>query len=272
MQESIIRQYANVFLAHLQQEDSLCSFQNRQHCLKYVYSGELILEENGVETRLHAGECVFIRRDHRLHITKHASADEPFKGVTMMFDRRFLREIFIRRQLDRGLPRTLPRFGQSVLKLPVTPQLAGLFLSITPYIDSSAEPSADLMELKMREGLLALLEFDRRFYPTLFDFTEPWKIDLEEFMNENYMYDLTLADFANYTGRSLATFKRDFKRISDLTPQKWIMKKRLEKAHELITVEHKGVNESCYAVGFKNRSHFATAFKRYYGITPSLLL
>jgi len=56
-------------------------------------------------------------------------------------------------------------------------------------------------------------------------------------MEKNYMNDLTMEEMAYYTGRSLATFKRDFKKISSLTPQKWLIRRRLEAARELI---HRG--------------------------------
>ena len=36
-------------------------------------------------------------------------------------------------------------------------------------------------------------------------FNEPWKIDIMEFMNENYMCEFTMEEMAHYTGRSLAT-------------------------------------------------------------------
>ena len=45
---------------------------------------------------------------------------------------------------------------------------------------------------------------------------------------------VTKAAIFDSTGRSLATFKRDFAKVSDLTPQKWIIRRRLEAAHELI--------------------------------------
>lgn len=45
------------------------------------------------------------------------------------------------------------------------------------------------------------------------------------------MYEFTMEEMAHYTGRSLATFKRDFKKISDLTPEKWLIRKRLEVAY-----------------------------------------
>ena len=125
------------------------------------------------------------------------------------------------------------------------------------------------MDLKMQEGLLALLHIDARFAPTLFDFNEPWKIDILEFLNENYMYEFTMEELAHYTGRSLATFKRDFRKISDLTPEKWLVRKRLDVAYAMIKDGGRKVADVCVEVGFKNPSHFSTAFKRRYGVSPT---
>ncbi len=55
-----------------------------------------------------------------------------------------------------------------------------------------------------------------------------------DFMEQNYTEDLTLEEFASYTGRSLATFKRDFAKVSPLPPQRWIMEHRLEKAKKTV--------------------------------------
>ncbi len=272
MNNSAIRQYADVFLAHFQKEDSSCSFKNPQHCLKYVYSGELALEENGVTTKIHKGECVFIRRDHNVRINKHSFGDEAYMGITMMFNRDYLKQAYsevIAKEHDNF--QSIERMHLSVVKLPSAPQFDGLFLSITPYLETAEEPGDALMRLKMHEALLALMETDKRIIPMLFDFTEPWKIDLEEFMSANFMSDLTISEFASYSGRSLATFKRDFKKISELTPEKWLIRKRLEKAYELIANEHLTVTEACFTVGFRNRSHFTTLFKQMYGISPSAL-
>ena len=120
----------------------------------------------------------------------------------------------------------------------------------------------------MTEGVLILLNTDKNVYASLFDFAEPWKIDILEFLNENYMYDLSMEEIASYTGRSLAVFKRDFAKISDLPPQKWVIQKRLKEARRKIG-NGKKVSEVCFEEGFKSLSHFSTAFKRRYGIPPT---
>ena len=57
------------------------------------------------------------------------------------------------------------------------------------------------------------------------------------------MYEFTMEELAHYTGRSLATFKRDFKKISDLTPEKWLIRKRLEAAYVMMQEGGKKIRE-----------------------------
>ena len=75
-------------------------------------------------------------------------------------------------------------------------------------------------------------------------------------------------EFATYTGRSLATFKRDFAKVSDLPPEKWLIRKRLDKAYEMLRDGKRKPSDVYYEVGFKNRSHFSIAFKRQFGVSP----
>ena len=98
---------------------------------------------------------------------------------------------------------------------------------------------------------------------------DPWKIDIMSFMEQNYTNDLSLEEMANYTGRSLATFKRDFSKVCDLSPQKWVIRRRLEAAHALILSGTQKVTDICYSVGFKNLSHFSKAYKGLYGCSPA---
>ena len=85
---------------------------------------------------------------------------------------------------------------------------------------------------------------------------------------KNFHSDLTLEEYANLSGRSLSTFKRDFKKHFDETPRKWINNRRLEYAKTLLENSPLNINEICYESGFKNTSHFNTAFKEKYKLPP----
>ncbi len=264
----LIFNYNNVFYSFFYDDISGCIHQSKEYAINYVYSGEMILDDGKDKIYVRKGECVFIPRDHRITMYKKTYEGERYCGIFLMFTRSFLREMY-KKMLGYKLPASAPKINEGVIKLPKTVELASLFASMTPYFDPEVKPQDDFMNLKLQEGLMVLLSIDKRFAPTLFDFNEPWKIDILEFMNKNYMYEFSMEEWAHYTGRSLATFKRDFAKISDLTPQKWLMKKRLEAAYALMSEGNKKVVEVYAEVGFKNPSHFSTAFKKYYGIAPT---
>lgn len=266
--QHIVFNYSDVFFSYHFSDDRTCSSMAHDHTLVYIYSGEFhVMEPGEKKIVLGPGECVFLRRNNRVSMEKLSKGNEAFRGIFMTLKRSFLREMFPKIE-KKAIPTEAKRLG-NIVELEHKPEITSLFLSLTPYFDRNAyTPSNDLMDLKQTEAILTLLNADPRFYPTLFDFTEPWKIDLLEFMEENYMYDLSMEEFAAFTGRSLSTFKRDFKKVSDLSPQKWLIRRRLEAAYELLKEDGMRVSDVYVDVGFKNMSHFSLAFKKQYGFSP----
>lgn len=260
--------YGDVFFGHYFDKQEVCNQMLREHTLIYVYSGEVEILDHGKTTVVGPGECAFMRRDNRVVYTKKPVGEEPYAGVFMKFKRNVLRDVFQSMDFSK-IPHDEKRPAESVFKIEQRPDMISLFQSITPYFYSDTEPTEELIRLKVREGIHALLNTNPAFYPCLFDFTEPWKIDILEFLNANFMQDLTMEEIASFTGRSLSTFKRDFQKISDLPPQKWLIKRRLEAAHELLRETNKSVTDVYIEVGFKNMFHFSQAFRKEFGIPPS---
>jgi len=128
-----------------------------------------------------------------------------------------------------------------------------------------------LTMLKVKEAVMILLQINPELKNALFDFNEPGKIDLEAYMSKNYKFNVDISRFAYLTGRSLATFKRDFERIFNTTPNRWLQQKRLNDAHYLLKEKGFKVSEVYLEVGFKDFSHFSFAFKKAFGIAPSKL-
>ena len=261
--------YSDFFLAMYFDGGKSCLHRNHSHVLVYVYSGEMVISEKGKTTRLHKGECAFVRKDFSVQMTKQAWNGEQFKAIFLMFTTKFLRNFYNR--LDKNtIPEEAKRTKISLYKLPSNrPDIVSLFESMTPYFNSDLQPTDELLHLKMIEGIYVLLNTDKNLYASVFDFTDPWKIDILDFMERNYMNDLSMEELANYTGRSLSTFKRDFKKYSTLSPREWLIHRRLEAARELIRNEERKVSEICFEVGFKNLSHFSKIYKEAYGVPPT---
>lgn len=260
--------YSGIFLSCFSDYSEKCIHSTPEHVLVYLYSGEQLIEDRNRKITLQAGECAFIRRDHRLKMYKNSKGDELYKGISLTFTRSVLREFYSK--IDKAeIPKDLTVSDDYVFKLQPSPAIESLFQSLTPYFDSNVKPTEGVTHLKLLEGIYALLNSNEQLYPILFDFAQPWKVDILEFLNENYADELSMEEIASFTGRSLATFKRDFKKISSLTPQKWLIKRRLEAAYVKLKEEGKKVQDVYMEVGFRNPSHFSTAFKKQYGFPPT---
>ena len=261
--------YNDIIYSCFQLDESLSEHCLPRHALVYVYSGEIQINDSGIEHTVRAGEYVFLKRDNKVRIYKHTLGDDPYKAISIRFDRKFLRDYY--KTIDKKtMPKNVKRFEEAIIKMEKSPYVESLFTSLFPFTDRDIIPSEEFVEMKMKEAINYVLKADERFYPTLFDFNDPWKIDIMQFMEQNFMQDMSMEEFAFYTGRSLATFKRDFAEVSNLSPQKWLINKRLEKAHTLIQEGGKKINDIYMEVGFKNRSHFSSAYKKQYGHSPSL--
>lgn len=259
--------YSGVFLTCFGDLEEKCFHAMPEHVLFYLYSGEQVIEDRNRTTTISAGECAFIRRDHKLAMNKYSKNGLPYKSITLSFNRGVIKDVYNKMKKSE-LPLNVQISDDYVFKIKPSADITSLFTSLTPYFDLNQVPSDNVVYLKLMEAIYALLNNSETFYPILFDFADPWKIDILEFMNQNYMDELTMEEMAAYTGRSLATFKRDFKKVSTISPQKWLIRRRLEAAYQKLK-EGRKIQDVYAEVGFKNPSHFSTAFKKQYNLPPS---
>jgi len=237
-----------------------------EHVLTFLISGEsksFIGDEVFVSR---PGAMALVRRNTLLKIIKYPAPDgTPFQSLAIFFTQATLKKISTQENLHASGPQN----GEPGIDFTNNIFLKGFFDSLIPYFKTDAPLTAMMAELKTREAIELLLRQNSRVKNFLFDFTEPFKIDLEAFMNRNYIYHMPLSQFARLSGRSMATFKRDFKKVFTETPERWIRQKRLERAHFLIA-EQKHSPAAVYCeVGFESLSHFSVAFKKHFGYNPS---
>lgn len=91
-------------------------------------------------------------------------------------------------------------------------------------------------------------------------------------MLANYSKPLSIEDYAYLSGRSLSTFRRDFVNQFGVSPKQWLIEKRLDRAHELLSANHTSVSHVALEVGYENISHFIKAFHKRYAISPKQFL
>ena len=268
----VIYNFMDTFFCCEVKNEKYCEEMVTEHMLVYLCSGEMdLIEPSGRQHHLRKGDSFFVPRNHKMRKVKHpAKNGEPFKGLFLQLKAPFLRKVLSECRL------TIDRRVQYKNKSPYVlldqhPFLTGLFKSLELYFDAQEYPSEMLMESKLKEAVLTLLQLRPDLAPVLFDCAEPWKVDLREFMDKNYASDLDLQGFAHYTGRSLSTFKKDFEQQFRMSPMKWIVRRRLDEARHLIEQQGEKPLDVYLRVGFKNLSHFSTAYKREFGYPPSVV-
>ena len=82
------------------------------------------------------------------------------------------------------------------------------------------------------------------------------------------MNKLTINELSLLTYRSESTFKRDFRKYFNESPAKYIKRKRLEKASELLQNSTQSISEIAWACGFENITHFSTSFVQMFNKPP----
>lgn len=93
----------------------------------------------------------------------------------------------------------------------------------------------------------------------------------KEIILANIKNPLSLKELAHQVGTNEFTLKKDFKTIFGTTVFGYLNDFKMEKALKLLTEEGQTVTQVAEIIGYKNATHFTTAFKKKYGILPSAL-
>lgn len=91
---------------------------------------------------------------------------------------------------------------------------------------------------------------------------------VKDYIEANLDNDLGLAEISAVAGLSQFHFARSFRTTTGLTPQRYLMERRIERAKELLTTNDMPIIEISLRTGFKNQSHFTTMFRKFTNLTP----
>jgi AraC-like DNA-binding protein len=236
-----------------------------EHVLSYGIEGSNDLFINGKNYVFKAGNFRYIRRNQLAKFTKHPVPGGEYRALSIRLDQATLHSLSEEFNLHTSKPYT----GEAAIILEPNRLLQNFVDSLKPYVDGAGDLNQMIVGLKVKEAIMILLETNPQLKDALFDFSEPGKIDLEAYMTEHYKFNVDANRFAYLTGRSLATFKRDFEKIFKTSPNRWLQQKRLEDAHYLLKEKGWKTSDVYMEVGFKDFSHFSFAFKKAYGVAPS---
>ncbi|WP_276374398.1 AraC family transcriptional regulator [Chryseolinea sp. H1M3-3] len=229
-------------------------------------SGCFTLETANQHISMKQGEMLLIRKNQLGEITKTPLDGEDYQTIVICLQEDMLRTIALEEKIE-----TAGKYsGPPNILIPGNDFLRGFFQSIIPYVQHPEGKITDALGmLKVKEVVQLLLNTMPALKEVLFDFSDPYKIDLERFMLSNFHFNIPVEKFAYLTGRSLAGFKRDFQKKFGVSPRQWLQEKRLTEAHYLIEKKNKKPSAIYLDLGFESLSHFSHSFKKRFGKTPT---
>lgn len=236
------------------------------HVIVILFAGQQQLRNYDDEViNLHASEILFIPRG-MYYVSDLLPKNGTFKSLLFYFDDTVIHDFLAQAKVTEINKQATP----SYLKFGVVPAVQLFAESLVNIYANQDLRHKRFLNLKILELLYLLngLVPEQQFANFLFRLTLPQKRNIKTFMEHNFLKPLKIEDYAYLTGRSLSTFRRDFKAYYDTTPKKWLKDRRLEKALRLLEKEEMSVGDLAYAVGYENVSYFIKAFKNKIGKSP----
>ncbi len=232
----------------------------------YVTSGKKKWFTMNQEYLVQQGDCLFVRKGAH---SVYQYFDSEFCALVMFVPDAFIRSVVQEHRIKTGNPDDYMEH-HSLFSIEADNQLTAYFHSFLSYLSGSGLPDKHLIELKFRELIMIIASGgqDKRLSGYFASVCKSDKPSLQEIMEANFTYPMNLEEYARLSGRSLSTFKRDFKKTFNTTPGRWLIQKRLDFAKYLLEHTGKSVTETVYDSGFKDVSHFSRIFREKFDMTP----
>jgi AraC family transcriptional regulator, exoenzyme S synthesis regulatory protein ExsA len=249
---------------HIQQVEG--SMFLTEHLWLFLRKGTYVLEYGKETLNLQPGSSAFIRKGVLVDYIKEADAvDQRFDCLLFFIGDRLVKEFL---KLSPNLDATAR--PKQITKIGDNKKLAGYVRSVEPFFATEYQsPAAGLLKLKMLELLFDLATEAPEAIQVLLGKAPYQHESLAETMESNYLKRLSVEQFATLSGRSLSSFKREFREVFNCPPALWLRRKRLAHASYLLQHTSLSIGEIGFRTGFDSQAHFSRVFKSVYGSTPS---
>jgi AraC-like DNA-binding protein len=217
----------------------------------------------GTQTQaVEAGEVVLLRRG--LHVmSEFVDGAEPYRSTLISLD-------------DAALRAFADRYGSTG---PSAVTQLWPILTPSPYLNALLAqlptqlahlPDHRLLGLKVEEILLSLQQPEAQAFwrQAIEDAHADDDVRFKRVIDQHSLAALSTIELANLSRRSLSAFKRDFARLYDAPPGRWLLHRRLDHAAGLLSAQRCNVTEASARSGFAEVSSFIRAFKRRFDVTP----
>jgi AraC-like DNA-binding protein len=192
-----------------------------------------------------------------------------FRSIIIYFSNAVLADFYVRHSAllqpadTGGAGRSLATFAKDAF-------IRNCIESLLLLLDAPTALPPAIQRLKLEELLLYLLHTA----PTalralqLSPHSEPSALELRKVIETHVHHPVTVPELAFLCHMSVSTFQRKFAAIYGLSPQKWLLQQRMQRAATLLHGQLMP-GEVYQQVGYESHSSFSEAFRKHFGVAPS---
>ncbi|WP_083629394.1 helix-turn-helix domain-containing protein [Tenacibaculum agarivorans] len=163
------------------------------------------------------------------------------------------------------------RVDYNVKQVQVDLMLENFKQSIAILLENPELVDDGIIKTKLKEFIQLVIKSQNA--PSQLDFLaalfQPNQTEFKKVIQQNLYANLTIKELALLTHLSESSFKRKFKEVFQESPKKYLVRKKLEQAAELLKSSNNRISEIAYDVGFESASTFNRNFQMHFGKSPS---
>jgi len=236
-----------------------------KNMINLLISGKKTIIHAEGTTTVHDGELLVLSCGNCL-TTEVLPVNELFSSIIIYFDNELLIDFLNKHEYlvkqDKEPRRPFLTFKQDAF-------ISNYVTSLNLLLQLPSPLLPEFKKLKLEELLLYLLERDpSKLYSLLIVAENDEDLQLRKAVESNIGNPVTVEELAFLCNCSLSTFKRRFKSIYNLPPQKWLLEQKMQLAADLLKHPQEKPGIVYQKVGYENHSSFTQSFKKQYGMTP----
>lgn len=234
-----------------------------QGCKQVNFAGSSVQVDNTKILIIAEGNCL---------VTEKGQGSDDFKSIMLFFSKKKLTDLLLKKGLrvkplpaDASAPNYFVAEQDEFVKIYIS--------ALSLYFTNIDKPLAgQLLELKFEEIMIYLIN---KYGDAFINFLLcPLKnnrlLSFKNIIETNKYNSLGVGELAFLCNMSVSTFKRHFAEEFSDTPGNWFKRQRLEKAKHMLQSGEAKPSEVFSISGYKNLSHFSSAYKARFGKTPRL--
>lgn len=231
------------------------------HCTNYTELEDFDLKK---------GQAILAKTGDGIFKNHEINGSSTFRAISIRLHKEVLEKLYQNETTPFFKKSHLPLTANSVMVK--SNKLIEKYIESTLfYIENQELIKEDLIVLKLKELITILLQTEDspKVIEIMSNLFEKRTFEFKEIIRSHLFSSLSINELAQLTNLSLSSFKKEFNRVYNDTPNNYLIGERIKEVAQLLLNSNESITNIAYDCEFKTLAHMSRVFKAKYGVSPS---